>query len=91
LKKCEACEGKVERLMSAGSGLIFKGTGFYITDYKNKGRSEQAMKSAANGSAQSNSATETKTPDKTEAKTPAKTEEKSSKPKTEKSTPAKEK
>lgn len=27
-------EGKVERLLSAGAGLIFKGAGFYKTDYK---------------------------------------------------------
>ena len=34
LKKCIFCKGKVERLISAGAGLIFKGTGFYQTDYK---------------------------------------------------------
>ena len=34
LKKCIYCRGKVERLIGAGSGLIFKGTGFYATDYK---------------------------------------------------------
>ena len=34
--KCPACGKKAKRLMSAGAGLIFKGTGFYITDYKNK-------------------------------------------------------
>lgn len=28
-------EGQVKRLLSAGNGLIFKGSGFYITDYKN--------------------------------------------------------
>ena len=33
---CEICKSdKVERLISKGSGLIFKGTGFYLTDYKN--------------------------------------------------------
>ncbi|NPV14024.1 zinc ribbon domain-containing protein [candidate division WOR-3 bacterium] len=38
LKNCPKCQGKncVERLISGGSGLIFKGSGFYITDYKNK-------------------------------------------------------
>lgn len=30
-------DGEVTRQISAGSGLIFKGSGFYITDYKNKG------------------------------------------------------
>ena len=35
LKNCINCNGKVKRLISAGGGLIFKGSGFYITDYKN--------------------------------------------------------
>jgi len=34
LSKCVYCGGRVERLIGAGSGLIFKGSGFYITDYK---------------------------------------------------------
>jgi putative FmdB family regulatory protein len=36
LQKCPKCNGKVERKISGGTGLIFKGSGFYITDYKNK-------------------------------------------------------
>lgn len=36
LKKCPECGGKVERLMGRGSGIIFKGSGFYETDYKKK-------------------------------------------------------
>lgn len=39
LAKCIHCGGKVERLIGAGAGLIFKGSGFYITDYKNKSAS----------------------------------------------------
>lgn len=32
---CVVCSSdKVEKLISAGSGLIFKGAGFYLTDYK---------------------------------------------------------
>ena len=34
LEKCPECNGKVKRLLSAGSGIIFKGNGFYQTDYK---------------------------------------------------------
>ena len=34
LRKCPKCRGKVQRLISAGNGFIFKGSGFYITDYK---------------------------------------------------------
>jgi predicted nucleic acid-binding Zn ribbon protein len=30
------CDGAVERQVTGGTGLIFKGSGFYITDYKNK-------------------------------------------------------
>jgi putative FmdB family regulatory protein len=35
-------EGQVTRMLSAGNGLIFKGSGFYITDYKNGGGSGSA-------------------------------------------------
>jgi len=37
LKKCPKCKkAGVKRLVGGGAGLIFKGTGFYITDYKKK-------------------------------------------------------
>lgn len=36
LKKCQKCGGKLERLIGAGAGIIFKGSGFYATDYKKK-------------------------------------------------------
>lgn len=37
LKKCPKCKkAGVKRLVGGGAGLIFKGSGFYITDYKNK-------------------------------------------------------
>ncbi len=34
LSKCPQCGKKVKRLISAGLGIIFKGSGFYTTDYK---------------------------------------------------------
>ena len=34
LKQCPDCQGQVKRLIGSGSGLIFKGKGFYSTDYK---------------------------------------------------------
>ena len=35
LKKCPKCKkAGVKRLVGGGAGLIFKGSGFYITDYK---------------------------------------------------------
>ncbi|MBD3289925.1 zinc ribbon domain-containing protein [candidate division KSB1 bacterium] len=36
LKECPKCGGKVQRLISSGAGLLFKGSGFYETDYKRK-------------------------------------------------------
>ncbi len=36
LKACPRCQSEVKRVISGGSGLIFKGSGFYITDYKSK-------------------------------------------------------
>jgi len=33
---CPICNGKAERIISSGVGLVFKGSGFYITDYKKK-------------------------------------------------------
>ncbi|RMH69400.1 MAG: zinc ribbon domain-containing protein [Gemmatimonadetes bacterium] len=41
--------GKVERLISPGAGFIFKGSGFYITDYRSKDYQQKA-KSEHNGS-----------------------------------------
>ncbi|GBD86251.1 zinc ribbon domain protein [bacterium BMS3Abin03] len=35
IKNCPKCGGKVKRLIGAGAEPIFKGTGFYQTDYKN--------------------------------------------------------
>lgn len=34
LSKCPKCEGKLKRLFGSGAGIIFKGSGFYATDYK---------------------------------------------------------
>lgn len=35
-KNCPKCSGQVRKLIGSGCGLIFKGSGFYITDYKKK-------------------------------------------------------
>ena len=37
LKKCPTCGGPVRRLIGAGGAVIFKGSGFYATDYKGGG------------------------------------------------------
>ena len=35
-QRCPECRGKVKRVLMPGGGFIFKGSGFYITDYKRK-------------------------------------------------------
>jgi len=42
--------GRVDRQVSGGAGLIFKGSGFYITDYRSEGY-KQAAKKEADGAA----------------------------------------
>jgi putative FmdB family regulatory protein len=39
LKVCPKCHGNLKRLIGAGAGPIFKGSGFYHTDYKMKSNS----------------------------------------------------
>ena len=36
LKRCPKCQGRLERLIGTGSAIIFKGSGFYATDYARK-------------------------------------------------------
>ena len=38
--------GKVKRLLGTGAGLIFKGSGFYVTDYRSSAYKEAAKKDA---------------------------------------------
>ena len=61
LKKCPKCKkAGVKRLIGGGAGLIFKGSGFYITDYKNKKPTEKAAGSDAAAPAKTETKTETK-------------------------------
>lgn len=54
-------KGKVKRLLGAGAGLIFKGSGFYITDYRSEGyksaaKSDSSKSESSTPSAKSESA-----------------------------------
>ena len=42
LKKCEKCGGELRRLIGTGAGIIFKGSGFYQTDYRSKSYKDKA-------------------------------------------------
>ncbi len=60
LQKCnkKGCRGKVKRLVGAGGGLLFKGSGFYITDYRSEGYKKAAK--AGDAPASSSSGSESK-------------------------------
>jgi putative FmdB family regulatory protein len=58
LTKCKntACDGTVKRLFSPGGGFLFKGSGFYITDYRSDSYKKQAKADgASSGSSSSDS------------------------------------
>jgi putative FmdB family regulatory protein len=44
-------KGKVKRLLGAGAGLIFKGSGFYITDYRSEGYKSASKNDSSKGDA----------------------------------------
>ena len=49
-------QGKVKRLLGTGAGLIFKGSGFYITDYRSDSYKEAAKKDSPSTATASKSA-----------------------------------
>jgi len=42
LENCTKCHKKLKRLIGSGAGIIFKGSGFYATDYRKKLKNEAA-------------------------------------------------
>lgn len=53
-------KGKVRRLLGTGAGLIFKGSGFYITDYRSEGYKQAAKKDSASAGSSSSTSSEKK-------------------------------
>lgn len=74
-------DGMAVRIISGGAGLLFKGTGFYITDYGKDGKKDQRAAtsstssdgSASSGTGDSNAGSGAKPPsgDKSESKAPS--------------------
>jgi putative FmdB family regulatory protein len=60
VKVCPECKkAKVRRLISSGAGLIFKGSGFYITDYRSDGYKKAAQSDSGTSTTASSGSTST--------------------------------
>jgi putative FmdB family regulatory protein len=62
-KRCPLCRGKVNRLIGTGAGLLFKGGGFYSTDYRSenyKAASKKEAESTSPAPAKSDAKSDTK-------------------------------
>ena len=77
VKKCPKCgKLKVRRLIGIGAGIIFKGSGFYCTDYRDPTYAKAAEKDKASGngaasSTESSTSKDTKASSSSDAKAPA--------------------
>jgi putative FmdB family regulatory protein len=62
--ECPECGAAAERRLSGGAGFLFKGTGFYITDYRGEGYRKAAEKDSAAGGTKPDAKSEGKTESK---------------------------
>ena len=62
--KCPECGEVAERKVSGGAGLLFKGSGFYITDYGKDGKKDQRKAAESKKEGGSNEGTSSKAADK---------------------------
>ena len=75
VKRCPQCgKSKVKRLLGTGAGIIFKGSGFYITDYrdasyKEKAKAESGATAGGDGAATSEGSSDPKSTDSKPAET----------------------
>lgn len=77
VKKCPKCgQLKLKRLLGTGAGLIFKGSGFYQTDYRSDSyqKAAKSEKPAGTSEGKSEAKAETKTESKPEVKAETKKE-----------------
>jgi len=70
--RCPTCGKSAERIISGGAGLVFKGSGFYITDYKRAGETKPVEGDAKPVEAKSDAKADTKPEAKAETKSESK-------------------
>jgi putative FmdB family regulatory protein len=76
-KRCPKCKGKVRRLVGTGAGMIFKGSGFYATDYRSDSyKSQKSKESGDSSKPKAEGKPETKSEGRSEAKSEGKPEAK---------------
>jgi putative FmdB family regulatory protein len=66
VKICPECEGKVRRLIQP-VGIIFKGSGFYVTDNRAKSSTSGTRSASKPSNASESKTTESKSPEKSES------------------------
>jgi len=87
LKKCPKCKkAKLRRLLGTGAAIVFKGSGFYQTDYRSESYKKSAAaekpateSSSSDSAANSDKPTKADSPAKSESSAPAKSEKKGKK------------
>ena len=82
LTECRTCPGEVRRVLFPPA-VVYKGTGFYVTDYKNGGRKSESdsgstSSSEATGSKSAETKSESKSETKSDSASATKTESKAS-------------
>ncbi|MEE9584127.1 MAG: zinc ribbon domain-containing protein [Candidatus Brocadiales bacterium] len=70
VKKCPECGNKATRIIGAGSAIIFKGSGFYQTDYRSKEYNQQKAKAEKGKSTDKGKTAEKKKSPKKDSNTP---------------------
>lgn len=67
-RRCPQCRGKVQRLIGSGVGIVFKGSGFYVTDSRRGSGSRAGRSTSSDAAAEAVAKAETQDATKDKAK-----------------------